>query len=186
MLLLTPFAWAQFGSGFQGAVVDRSGGVVPAVAIRVTNIDTGVTREVLTGANGVYVVPSLSPGNYKVQALKEGFVSITQESLFFRLMKFRKVGFSPWRWAMVRQSVDVTGQATVLETEVGHVTSQLNQAALSELRSPITACSTSWCCQPGVTGRSMGVDNVVGRSTANVNFAVPGAIPTHTVWITCR
>jgi hypothetical protein len=81
MLLLTPFVWAQFGSGFQGTVVDRSAGVIPGVAIRVTNADTGVTREVLSSSNGVYVVPSLNPGTYIIQALKDGFVSATQDSL---------------------------------------------------------------------------------------------------------
>jgi hypothetical protein len=52
-LLLTPAVWAQFGSGFQGTIVDRSGGIIPAVAIRVINTDTGVTREVISSANGV-------------------------------------------------------------------------------------------------------------------------------------
>jgi hypothetical protein len=170
MLLLTPCLWAQFGSGFQGAVVDRSGGVIPAVAIRVTNIDTGVTREVLTNANGAFVVPSLSPGNYKVQALKEGFVTLTQDSLVLPPDEVRKVDFT-LEVGNVRQAVEVTGQATVLETEVGHVTSQLNQATLSQLPVPNNSVFNLMVLQPGVTGRSMGVDNVSGRSTANVNFA---------------
>lgn len=74
-------AWAQFSSGFQGTVVDRSGGVVPGVAIRVTNIETGVRREVLSSESGVYVVTSLNPGVYTLEAIKEGFVTAKQESL---------------------------------------------------------------------------------------------------------
>jgi hypothetical protein len=170
LLLLAPAAWAQFGSGFQGTVLDRSAGVIPGVAIRVTNIDTGVTREVLSSANGVFIVPSLSPGNYKIQAAKEGFLSATQDSLVLPPDQVRKVDFT-LEVGNVRESVNVTGQATVLETEVGHVTSQLNQASLAQLPIPNNNVFNLMVLQPGVTGRSMGVDNISGRSTATVNFA---------------
>jgi hypothetical protein len=170
MLLLTPAIWAQFGSGFQGTIVDRSGGIIPGVAIRVTNTDTGVTREVLSSSNGIYAVPSLSPGNYRIQALKEGFVSATQDSLVLPPDEVRKVDFT-LNVGNVRETINVVGQATVLETEVGHVTSQMNQATLSQLPVPNNSVFNLMVLQPGVTGRSMGVDNLTGRSTANVNFA---------------
>src|SRR6266581_350305 len=170
MLLLAPFVWAQFGSGFQGTVVDRSGAIIPGVAIRVANIDTGITREVMSSANGVYVVTSLSPGNYKIQALKEGFVSATQDSLVLPPDEVRKVDFT-LDVGSVRESVNVAEKATVLETEVGRPTSQLNQAALSELPVPNNNLFNLMALQPGVSGRSLSVDNISGRSTAGVNFA---------------
>src|SRR5690349_9719397 len=73
LITLASFSWAQFGSGFQGTVTDKSGGVVPGVTIRVTNVNTGVSREVTSSESGVYVVPSLNPGTYTIQALKDGF-----------------------------------------------------------------------------------------------------------------
>src|SRR6266481_3155744 len=170
MLLLTPVVWAQFGSGFQGTVVDRSTGIIPGVAIRATNIDTGVTREALSSADGVYVVPSLSPGNYRIQASKQGFVSATQDSLVLPPDVVRKVDFT-LDIGNVRETIEVTGQATSLETEVGHVTTQMNQATLAQLPVPNNSVFNLMVLQPGVTGRSMGVDNLTGRSTANVNFA---------------
>ena len=56
LLLLAAPVWAQFGSGFQGTVVDRSAGAVPGVLIKVTNIDTGVVREVSANGEGYYTV----------------------------------------------------------------------------------------------------------------------------------
>src|ERR1041384_1388481 len=170
MLVLSPFSWAQFSSGFQGAVVDRSGAVIPGVSIRVINIDTGITREVMTSPNGVYVVPSLSPGTYKIQALKEGFVSATQDSLVLPPDEVRKVDFS-LDVGSVSETVSVMGQASVLETEVGRPTSQLTQEALSELPVPNNNLFNLMALQPGVSGRSLSVDNISGRSTAGVNFA---------------
>ena len=64
-------AWGQFSSGFQGTVVDRSGGIVPGVVIRVTNVETNVRREVVSSESGVYVVPSLTSGTYTIEAWQE-------------------------------------------------------------------------------------------------------------------
>ncbi len=164
------FSWAQFSSGFQGTVIDRSGAVVPGVVIRVTNIDTGVTREVTSSESGVYVVPSLNPGNYSIQAIKDGFVTAKQDSLVLEPDLIRKVDFS-LSLGNVREIVNVTGQATLLETETAHVVDTMNQATLSQLPVVNNSVFNLMALEPGVTGRSLSVDNISGRSTATVNFA---------------
>jgi Carboxypeptidase regulatory-like domain len=169
-LLAAPSVWAQFGSGFQGTVVDRTAGALPNVVLRVTNIDTGISREVVANAEGYYTVPSLSPGNYKIEAAKPGFITAVQDSLVLPSDQVRKVDFT-LDVGTVRESVNVSGQATVLETETGHITTQMDQAALGGLPVVNNSVFNLMVLQPGVTGRSMGVDNVSGRSTANVNFA---------------
>ena len=170
LLLLTPSLWAQFGSGFQGTVVDRSAAAVAGVVINVTNIETGVSREVVANSEGYYTVSSLGPGNYRIQATKSGFTTALQDNLVLPPDQIRKVDFTLDVGA-VRETVNVTGQATVLETETGHVTSQMNQASLASLPVVNNSVFNLMAVQPGVTGRSMNVDNVTGRSTANVNFA---------------
>ena len=169
-LLLTPCVWGQFSSGFQGTVTDRSAGAVPGVTIKITNIDTGVSREVSSNSEGYYTVSSLGPGNYRVDASKQGFSTAIQDNLVLPPDQIRKVDFT-LDVGEVRQSVSVSGQATVLETETGHVTSQMNQVALAALPVVNNSVFNLMALQPGVTGRSMGVDNLSGRSTANVNFA---------------
>jgi hypothetical protein len=169
-LLLAPAIWAQFGSGFQGTVTDRSSGAIPSVVLKVTNIDTGITREVLANAEGYYTMPSLSPGNYRIEVSKPGFVSALQDKLVLPPDEMRKVDFT-LDVGQVRETVNVSGQATVLETETGHITDQMNQASLTALPVVNNSVFNLMALQPGVTGRSMGVDNVSGRSTANVNFA---------------
>jgi hypothetical protein len=167
---LVPCIWGQFGSGFQGTVTDPSAGAIPGVTIKVTNIDTGVTREVTANAEGYYTVSSLGPGNYKIEAGKPGFSTAIQDSLTLPPDEIRKVDFT-LNIGAVHESVNVSAQATVLETETGHVTSQMSQAALAELPVVNNSVFNLMVVQPGVTGRSMSVDNVSGRSTATVNFA---------------
>src|SRR5215472_10054128 len=108
LIALASCSWAQFSSGFQGTVTDRSGAVVPGVTIRVTNIDTGVSREVTSSESGVYVVPSLNPGNYSIQAIKDGFVTAKQDSLVLEPDLIRKVDFN-LAVGNVREVVEVTG-----------------------------------------------------------------------------
>lgn len=170
LFILVPLSRAQFTSGFQGTITDRTGAVVPGVTIRVTNVDTGVTREVPSSASGVYAVPSLNPGNYRIEAIKEGFVTAKQESLVLEPNVVRKVDFS-LEVGSVRNVVDVSAQPTVLETETAHVVDQMNQATLAELPVVNNNVYNLMVLQPGVTGRSMSVDDNTGRSTATVNFA---------------
>lgn len=169
-VLFASLGSAQFSSGIQGTVADRSGAVVPGVMIRVTNLDTGVSREVSSSANGTYAVPSLSPGNYTVQALKEGFAGAKQESLVLPPDEVRKVDFN-LEVGSVHDIVNVSGQVSVLQTETGNLVSTMNQATLAQLPVPNNNIFNLMVIQPGVTGRSMGVDNLTGRSGPSVNFA---------------
>src|SRR5437764_6050900 len=73
-LLSYPSANAQttFGS-ITGVVTDPTGAAVPNAQITVVNQDTGFTRRQLTGTTGVYTVPDLVPGPYRVRVEGNGF-----------------------------------------------------------------------------------------------------------------
>jgi uncharacterized membrane protein len=82
LVLLAPAAaWAQFGSAIQGTVTDVQQALVPEATVRVTNMTTGVTREAVTSADGVYRVTSLGPGAYRVEVEKEGFDKAQRDSV---------------------------------------------------------------------------------------------------------
>jgi hypothetical protein len=51
-----------------GQVLDESKAVVPGVAIKVTNPETGGVRTAVTGADGRFLVPALPVGTYAVRA----------------------------------------------------------------------------------------------------------------------
>src|SRR5260370_38738753 len=132
MLLTSALVWAQFGSGIQGTVVDRTSAVVPGVLIRVTNLDTGVSREVVSSEEGVYRVTSLSTGTYKMRAMKEGFISAEQDSLVLQVAEIRKVDFT-LEVGNVLENVTVTGRPTILETEEGRISGTLSSADLRDM-----------------------------------------------------
>src|SRR5438445_6327368 len=80
LLILLAFSTASFAqietATLSGTVVDATGAVVPGVQIRVTNTDTNVSASTSTNGSGIYVVPSLKPGPYRVVLTKTGFKQV--------------------------------------------------------------------------------------------------------------
>jgi hypothetical protein len=57
----------------EGTVVDSSGGVLPGATVTVTNVETGVSRTVVTNERGLYRALLLPLGTYRVTAELSGF-----------------------------------------------------------------------------------------------------------------
>ena len=73
MAAVAPVA-AQVEQGqIVGVVKDQTGAPVPGTTVVVTNTKTGVTRDVVSGADGAYVVTGLAPSVYAVKASLSGF-----------------------------------------------------------------------------------------------------------------
>ncbi|HEX6975345.1 MAG TPA: carboxypeptidase-like regulatory domain-containing protein, partial [Vicinamibacterales bacterium] len=71
--LFAPAASAQTAGTLTGLVTDPSGAVLPGATITAQAIDTGLTRTVVTAADGGFVVAALPPGIYEVRAELSGF-----------------------------------------------------------------------------------------------------------------
>src|SRR5579864_9193419 len=73
-------AWAQGNRGsITGTVMDTTGAVVPSVSITATDRSRGVKYPVISTGAGVYTIPGLEIGRYRVEAQKEGFKTFVEE-----------------------------------------------------------------------------------------------------------
>src|SRR5207248_10746877 len=63
-----------------GKVTDQGGGVLPGVAITLVNEDTGLTRDLITGAEGSYLASQITPGRYRVTAKLAGFKTLERRN----------------------------------------------------------------------------------------------------------
>src|SRR5204863_6075403 len=57
----------------RGVVRDTTGALIPGVTINVKQIDSGLTRTVLTSETGNYAVPLLPVGPYEISTNMPGF-----------------------------------------------------------------------------------------------------------------
>ena len=79
MLVCSTIAWAQSDRGsITGTVTDSTGGIVPDAAVTATNTATNVVSRTATNDTGVYAIPALVPGVYKVRVEKNGFKAAEQ------------------------------------------------------------------------------------------------------------
>ena len=84
--------WGQ-GSTAQisGTIRDATGAGVPSADIRVTQTATGVSRAILSGEDGGYVVPNLPVGPYLVQSPRRA-----SASMFNPVWFCKSVRIPPW------------------------------------------------------------------------------------------
>jgi hypothetical protein len=71
------WSWCQGSlAGLTGHVSDPSGAVVAGASIRITNLQSGEVRSVETTADGAYLAPSLTPGQYRVTVSGPGLKTV--------------------------------------------------------------------------------------------------------------
>ena len=96
MLVLLVFAgqaFCQSSSSVGGTVTDATGGVLPGATVTVTNAATGIAQKVVTNSAGIYNVPGLQVGSYKVTAEMAGFQTQTKTEVRLEASAQLKINF---------------------------------------------------------------------------------------------
>lgn len=81
LLLGTVPSLAQSTGTIAGTITDPTGAVIPGVQVTAHGNGTGIDRTVNTDSAGTYTIPSLQPGDYRVQVKASGFGLYTVPSL---------------------------------------------------------------------------------------------------------
>lgn len=106
-------AWAQEQRGsIEGVVKDASGAVLPGATVEADN--NGRITTTVTDAVGSFRFPSLAPGNYRVSANLQGFVSKEVFEVRVGLGQIKKVDFA-LPLAGVAESVTVTAETPLVD-----------------------------------------------------------------------
>jgi hypothetical protein len=83
--LALPAAAQDFRGSISGTVKDSTGGVLPGVAVTITNEGTKVGVTVSTDSKGVYQTRYLISGNYSVEAKLDGFETVVRSGIEVRV-----------------------------------------------------------------------------------------------------
>src|SRR2546422_10647232 len=82
LLLASPGLFAQTNTGsIAGTVHDQQTAVMQGVKITVTNLATNVKQTATSSNAGVYSLPALEPGTYRLAAQIPGFNKLTREPI---------------------------------------------------------------------------------------------------------
>jgi hypothetical protein len=78
----TPALYAQgVGAAIQGTVRDTTGAVIPGATITVVSTETNLQRAAISNSAGLFSVPDLPPGKYRVQVSRQGFQTRVIENI---------------------------------------------------------------------------------------------------------
>jgi hypothetical protein len=97
-----------------GRVTDTSGGVIAGVKVDATNVETNVKFFSETNENGLYNIPNLPPGNYRVIVTKFAFRTIVKPDVELHVQDVISLNFS-MEVGSVAESVTVEGGAPLIQ-----------------------------------------------------------------------
>lgn len=132
LLLSAGLAFSQATGTINGRVIDQAEAVLPGVTVTITNTDTGVVREVVTNAEGLYSVPGLQPGRYKIAAAMQGFATLTRDGVVLAVTATITVDLT-LGVAALAETVTVAGAAPMIETTQSTVSSTIRTQEVQSL-----------------------------------------------------
>jgi hypothetical protein len=175
VLASTGSAAAQATTGsIEGIVTDNQGLVVPGASVTVRNIDTNVSRSVVTGADGGYRFLNMSVGNYELTVELTGFARYVRAGITLAVNQVAVVEVQV-RPAALTELVEVTANAPLLNTTNAEVGVRFDTQRVAELpvmgsRNIFTLARSA----PGVSELASGQTSFAS-GTSEANFSSNGA-----------
>jgi carboxypeptidase family protein len=126
-------AAAQVGQAeIRGTVVDESGAALPGVTVTATHISTGVARTTVTSETGVFLMPALPVGRYRLQLELTGFSTIVQENLPLEVGQSAVLSFA-MKVATVQETITVAGASPLVDTQKSDLAGRVNAEQVETL-----------------------------------------------------
>jgi len=138
ILILCPlkaFAQGETTSAIVGQVSDASGAAVPGATVTVHNTETGLQRIATTDDSGRFNFTQLKPGAYTVRVEAQGFDPQQNDAVTAGLGQKQTVDFV-LKVAQARESIEVSGEAVILNPENANTATTLSAPALENLPNP--------------------------------------------------
>ena len=107
--------WAQATAQINGLVQDSSGAVLPGVEITATQTQTGISRMTVSNETGLYALPNLPLGPYKLEASLPGFRAFAQSGIVLQVGDNPRINIT-LQVGQVSEQVEVQANASLVET----------------------------------------------------------------------
>jgi len=157
LFLLTTASIAQeFRASITGEITDQSGAAVGQARVVVTSVERNTATPTESNAAGLYNVQFLPPGPYTVTVEKEGFKKFLREGITLSSADRLRLDIR-LELGAVADSVTVTGEASVLQTESASRSATIENRAIEDVPTN-------------------------GRNLYQLQYTVPGVVKASTYW----
>jgi hypothetical protein len=130
--MVSPIFAQSDRASITGTVKDPTSAVLPGVQVRVVNVGTNQTQTTVTDAQGFYRVINLPIGEYAVNFSRTGFKSVERTGITLLISQMAEID-AVLQVGAAAETIEVSGQAPVLQTTDSVVSTNLNNQAVSEL-----------------------------------------------------
>ena len=133
MLLCTLEIRAQgvFGT-ISGTILDSKGAAIPGATVTITNVNTGVARNVVTNDVGIYNATSLIPGVYRLEAEMPGFKKAVISDITLEVNANLKINVG-MDLGEVTEIVNVTSEGPLLTTQQSNLGQTVTAQQIEQL-----------------------------------------------------
>jgi len=122
----------EFRASISGHVLDSSGARIPQAKVEMQNMATQEHFSALSDASGSYSIPLLPPGQYKLTVTAPGFKVFLRTNVTLQIGQ--AAGIDPTlELGDVTQTVEVNGQAALLETQSANRAGLVDSQQVAEL-----------------------------------------------------
>jgi hypothetical protein len=154
------FAQGSSTSSISGTVVDSGGGVIPGATVLVTGEAAGSSFTTTTNHEGLFSVPALNPGTYKVTVTLQGFKTAVVAD----------VRVAPNQPATIKavlevgtlsETITVASSSELINTQTATITSTLNADQLNRMPTATRNALNAVTFLPGVNTSGVNRDSTI-------------------------
>jgi hypothetical protein len=164
-----------------GIVTDVQKAAILGAQVLAINEDTGVRYDAQTNTSGIYLLPSLPAGNYRVEVQSPNFASIVRPGLTLHVQEVAAMNFE-LAIGSTSETVTVTGAAVLLDTQTSAAGTVIDNKKIVELplsnRQFYSLALLSPAAYPPAQNSTLGYRggfNVAGATETSNNVTIDGA-----------
>ncbi len=180
MLVVLSLATSALGTTsatLTGRITDPVGAEIPGAIVRITDVDTNIISTAQSNEAGLYVIPDLPPGRYRVIIQKQGFETIIKPDVVLHVSDVIALNFS-MQLGSLAQSVTVQAGAPLVQTQTTQLGNVIESQTMSSLPLNGRSYTDLLSLQAGVTPITSSIANSERAASGGLNeglFSVNGS-----------
>jgi Carboxypeptidase regulatory-like domain/TonB dependent receptor len=181
VLSILLFTWSVLAQSetatLSGRLTDTSDAVIPNAQVAVTDVDTNVSASTQSNESGIYIFPSLPPGNYRLSIEAKGFRQFVETGIVLHTQDRVAENIS-MSIGSVDERVVVTADQNNINTTDATVSTTIDRNFVENLPLNGRSFQTLILLTPGTVltavSNNGGTFSVNGQRTNSNNFTVDG------------